>query len=207
MREVIISTAQKLFIQQGIRATTMDQIAENLGISKKTLYEHFSSKDTLVEACVEAFLREMEYKLDEIYQTYTENAILPMIATASYVYNLLTSLNPVLYVELRRVIPHARIRVLPKIQALIQKQLTRSVQRAIEEGLFRSDLPMDILPMWVGLVIVQVVLNPLLAEETRKNVAEIYAETILLLLYSFTNERGRHLLESYKNQIRQSYVR
>ncbi|MCS6895985.1 MAG: TetR/AcrR family transcriptional regulator [Bacteroidia bacterium] len=207
VRDAIIATAQKLFIQQGVRATTMDQIAEQLGISKKTLYEHFGSKDSLVEACVEAFLREMENTLDQIHQAHSENALLPMIATASYVYSLLISLNPVLYIELRRVIPHARAQVLPKIQALIQKQLTRSVEKAINEGIFRSDLPMDILPLWMSFVIVQVVLNPALAEQAQKTIAEIYAETILLLLYSFTTERGRQLLESYKNQIRQSYVR
>lgn len=207
MRKTIVEVAQRLIMQQGARATTMDQIAEQLGISKKTLYEHFPSKDALIEACVDAFLADMEEKLNEIRQQHTENALLPMIATANYVYGLLTSLNPILYTELRRVIPHARAQVLPRIQAIIQKQLTLSVKKAIEEGLFRPDLPLDILPLWVSYIIVQVVLNPALAQQVGRSVAEIYVETILLLLYSFTSERGRALLETYKAHIRESYVR
>ncbi|MCS7152760.1 MAG: TetR/AcrR family transcriptional regulator [Bacteroidia bacterium] len=207
MRETIVEVAQRLIMQQGVRATTMDQIAEYLGISKKTLYEYFPSKDALIEASADFFLNHLEQKLNEIRQTHSENALLPMIATANYVYSLLTSLNPVLYTELRRVIPHARARILPRIQAIVQKQLSLSVEKAVQEKLFRSDLPMDILPSWMSFVIVQVVLNPALAQEVKKSVAEIYAETILLLLYSFTTEEGRALLEKYKSQIRQAYVR
>lgn len=194
-------------MQQGVRATTMDQIAEQLGISKKTLYEYFTSKDALIETCVDAFLQNMEDKLNEIRRTHTENALLPMIATANYVYGLLTSLNPILYTELRRVVPHARAQVLPRIQAIVQRQLTASVAQAMQEGIFRSDLPMDMLPLWMSYVIVQVVLNPAFAEQAQKSIAEIYAETILLMLYSFTTEKGRQLLETYKRQIRQAYVR
>lgn len=207
MRDTIVEVATRLFMQQGVRATTMDQIAEALGISKKTLYEHFTSKDALIEACVDIFLLQMEEKLNEIRRTHTDNALLPMIATANYVYSLLTSLNPILYTELRRVIPHARAQVLPRIQGLIQRQLTLSVSRAMEEGLFRADLPMDMLPLWMSYVIVQVVLNPTFAGQAQKSIAEIYAETILLMLYSFTTEKGRQLLEAYKSQIRQTYVR
>lgn len=194
-------------MQQGVRATTMDQIAEQLGISKKTLYEYFTSKDALIETCVDAFLQNMEDRLNEIRRTHTENALLPMIATANYVYGLLTSLNPILYTELRRVVPHARAQVLPRIQAIVQRQLTASVAQAMQEGIFRSDLPMDMLPLWMSYVIVQVVLNPAFAEQAQKSIAEIYAETILLMLYSFTTEKGRQLLETYKRQIRQAYVR
>lgn len=207
VREAIVEVATRLIMQQGVRATTMDQIADLLGISKKTLYEHFASKDMLIEVCADTFLKNMEAKLNEIRQLHTENALLPMIATANFVYGLLTSLNPILFTELRRVIPHARARVLPRIQELIQRQLTLSVQQAVREGLFRSDLPMDMLPLWMSYVIVQVVLNPAFAEQAQKSVAEIYAETILLLLYSFTTEKGRALLETYKLQIRQAYVR
>lgn len=207
MRETIVEVATRLIMQQGVRATTMDQIAEQLGISKKTLYEYFTSKDALIETCVDAFLQNMEDRLNEIRRTHTENALLPMIATANYVYGLLTSLNPILYTELRRVVPHARAQVLPRIQAIVQRQLTASVAQAMQEGIFRSDLPMDMLPLWMSYVIVQVVLNPAFAEQAQKSIAEIYAETILLMLYSFTTEKGRQLLETYKRQIRQAYVR
>ena len=48
----IIAFAHSLFMQRGIRAVSMDEIAAGLGMSKKTLYQFFADKDQLVEAVV-----------------------------------------------------------------------------------------------------------------------------------------------------------
>lgn len=50
-REEIIRTTRDLIIRNGIRAVRVDEIAQKLEISKRTLYELFSDKDTLVEQC------------------------------------------------------------------------------------------------------------------------------------------------------------
>jgi AcrR family transcriptional regulator len=49
-KERILTTANKLFYAEGIRAVSLDVIAEKTGITKKTIYYHFSSKDDLIEA-------------------------------------------------------------------------------------------------------------------------------------------------------------
>lgn len=53
-RDRILSAANKLFYDEGIRATSVDGIAEKAGITKKTLYYHFPSKDNLVEGYLES---------------------------------------------------------------------------------------------------------------------------------------------------------
>jgi AcrR family transcriptional regulator len=50
MKERILKTADRLFYLQGIRAVGVDTIAAEIGISKRTLYNHFPSKDVLIEA-------------------------------------------------------------------------------------------------------------------------------------------------------------
>jgi len=50
MKERILETADKLFYLQGIRAIGVDTIAAEIGISKRTLYNHFPSKDALIAA-------------------------------------------------------------------------------------------------------------------------------------------------------------
>ena len=50
MKERILETADKLFYLQGIRAVGVDTIAAEIGISKRTLYNHFPSKDALIAA-------------------------------------------------------------------------------------------------------------------------------------------------------------
>ena len=52
LRERIIDTAVESFSAHGIKSITMDDIATSLGISKRTLYEVFSDKETLLEECI-----------------------------------------------------------------------------------------------------------------------------------------------------------
>lgn len=53
MKEIVLKKALELFIKNGFKAVTMDDIAKELGISKKTIYQHFSGKDELVKATVD----------------------------------------------------------------------------------------------------------------------------------------------------------
>ena len=53
MREKIIKRAEERFFKDGYRKVTMDEIASDLGISKKTLYKYFSGKESIAEAVIE----------------------------------------------------------------------------------------------------------------------------------------------------------
>ena len=53
-KEEIIHATQELIARNGIRAVRVDEIAQTLGISKRTLYEMFTDKNDLVSACLEA---------------------------------------------------------------------------------------------------------------------------------------------------------
>ncbi|MGL4956369.1 MAG: TetR/AcrR family transcriptional regulator [Bacteroidales bacterium] len=52
IKERIVAFANDMFFQQGIRAVTMDDIASGLGVSKRTIYEHFSDKALLIKDCL-----------------------------------------------------------------------------------------------------------------------------------------------------------
>lgn len=62
-REEIIRTTRDLIIRNGIRAVRVNEIAQKLEISKRTLYELFSDKDTLVEQCWDKIREEQEKKI------------------------------------------------------------------------------------------------------------------------------------------------
>ena len=60
MRERILETADRLFYRQGIRAVGVDTVAGEIGISKRTLYNYFPSKDDLIVAYLSRRLRPIE---------------------------------------------------------------------------------------------------------------------------------------------------
>src|SRR5690606_23648562 len=67
LKEKIIEVATGLFRIRGVRAVTMDDIAREAGMSKKTIYQEFKDKSQLVYEAFSAFLEKDECKLQEIY--------------------------------------------------------------------------------------------------------------------------------------------
>lgn len=65
-RRRIVTEARRHFLAHGFRGVTMDDLAAELGMSKKTLYAHFSSKDSLLEAVIEDKLRAVDLDLGRV---------------------------------------------------------------------------------------------------------------------------------------------
>ena len=62
-REEIIRTTQEFIARNGIRAVRVDEIAQTLGISKRTFYELFADKNDLISACLDAMSRQQQEQI------------------------------------------------------------------------------------------------------------------------------------------------
>lgn len=69
MKDIIMKRSLELFTKHGFKMVTMDEIAKDLGISKKTIYTHYKSKDDLVEASVSYIMDEATDRLKSIAGT------------------------------------------------------------------------------------------------------------------------------------------
>jgi len=65
-RKRILEGARAIFFREGVGAVTMEQVAARLGISKKTLYKHFSNRDQLIEEAIEEKIREVGGMVDAV---------------------------------------------------------------------------------------------------------------------------------------------
>jgi len=74
-KEAIIRATQELIARNGIRAVRVDEIAQTLGISKRTLYEMFADKDGLVAACLDAMHRQLQQRILAFRRRRSGNAL------------------------------------------------------------------------------------------------------------------------------------
>lgn len=74
MKEAILNKSLKMFVNHGFKSITMDDIAKEMGISKKTIYQHFESKNDLVAATVDYVFDSAMCRMKEIAET-TETPI------------------------------------------------------------------------------------------------------------------------------------
>ena len=71
-KENILMQAEAFFLKYGFRNVTMDDLCKEMGISKKTLYQYFQTKDALVEACILGYMEKEADKVQQIRMKASE---------------------------------------------------------------------------------------------------------------------------------------
>src|ERR1044072_9471927 len=92
MKERIQQKAEELFKRYGIRSVTMDEIATQLGISKKTIYQFYSDKDTLVKDIFKSITDQNKERCIQI-KTESENAIHEQYLSSDAAQAIFTNMN------------------------------------------------------------------------------------------------------------------
>ncbi len=141
LRQKILETAMPLFKKHGVRAVKMDDIANYLGISKRTLYELYNDKEYLLVECVK-YNSEMNMQRISEYAKTQENEMNIIAYALKMKLDELTDTNTLFFAELHKY---------SKIVALLQEDRERQrentskfIRKCIEHGYFRDDLNYDI---------------------------------------------------------------
>jgi len=101
----ILDAAYKLFLQKGYRHTTMDDIAQQLGMSKKTLYKYYPGKLELLTASFEVTKTKLTAKVEAIVENRYISFPLKLKSTLAVMASLLGPINPDLFEDLREYAP------------------------------------------------------------------------------------------------------
>ena len=142
MREKIISKSEELFLSLGFKSVTMDDIANAMGISKKTIYTHFSNKTELVEVVTFSILDHISEGIDKI-NAASINPIEELYDIKMFVMN---------YFKNERVSPQYQLKkyYLEIFERLKIKQFEKmhscfenSLKQGITTGLFRPDIDIN----------------------------------------------------------------
>ena len=142
MKEQICQTALGLFIQDGLRRITMDDLALELGISKKTIYQYFSSKEELIGQCVKEVNR-----MVLVYLKFLKKSRLLAIKELLEIRQCLEIFTAFSFSSI--INEHSRFYY--KIESKQKKFLTQKVspyleanlEKGIQEGVFKQDLDVE----------------------------------------------------------------
>ncbi len=140
----IVDDAARIFWSKGIKSVSMDDIARELGISKKTIYLYVKDKNDLVTKVLLHTSNRFHTHISGI-QRQGLNAIEEMYAIAQYISGEVTKFHPSLYYDLAKYYPDAcRIMDQGK-QVEVVKQVADNMEKGIREGLYREDLNVPLL--------------------------------------------------------------
>lgn len=198
VRDRILSKAHELFCTFGFRRVTMDEIAVKTGMSKKTIYQSFSTKDEMVDAVVEDMLGKSKDSCIKNLET-AENAVHEMFLNIDMMQELMEDVNPVVFEDLQKFFPPVFEKFFNHKYDFIKKKISDNLKRGIKEGIYRPDINVDILTKYLVETLF-IPMNQLVYPYGKYNIVEVENEVMQHFLYGICNEKGQQLIIKYKDE-------
>lgn len=143
METEIIAKAKEMFQRYGLRPVTMDDIAKELSVSKKTLYKYFANKEELVEQSVNQVFEEVSGRMVQLMDR-EGNAIDMLFGMDQVVCSNIEAHDPGLQFQLERYYPELSAKLEGRKRAMIFKMMHHNIDQGKSEGLYRSELNAEV---------------------------------------------------------------
>jgi len=142
LRDKILLKAVELFLNFGFKSVTMDDIANELGISKKTIYTHYSTKTKLVEAASIHIFELISTGIDKI-SAQKLNVIEETYAVKEFAMKNLNNEQSSPQYQLKKYYPKIAEFLSSKQFCVMQDCVVENLKRGIETGIYRPDIPIN----------------------------------------------------------------
>jgi AcrR family transcriptional regulator len=195
--ELIKEKARKLFFAYGLKSVSMDDIANQCGISKKSIYQFFEDKNDIVDAVVDDLIRSHDH-LFKTAQSTAKDAIDEVLKQDAGFSLVCEGIRPSFLYELENSFPDSWD-TLEQYKLKIQKHIIDNIYRGKEEGLYRENINTKLnsdlrLHQEVNL------LKPSVLTSLNLSVKQLADEFTGLYLHAICTEKGKKLLEKYLNE-------
>ncbi|HEY4155171.1 MAG TPA: TetR/AcrR family transcriptional regulator [Puia sp.] len=197
-RDRILEKARDLFMQYGIRSITMDEIAGQLGISKKTIYQFFTDKDEMVEAVVMDEIKGNEEGCKQ-FQIDAENAVQEIFLAMENVQEMMKTMNPQLMYDLEKHHPAAFRRLKQYKYHFLYHMIRENLERGIKENIYRKDLNTDITCRY-RIESAFMAFNQEAFPWNKYPMNQTCHELALLFMHSICSAKGKKLIDKYLNE-------
>jgi len=189
--QLILEAARAHFFSHGFRSVTMDDLADELGISKKTLYAHFPSKIALLEAVLADKFASVEAKLEEVTR-YPRDFSAALHELLSSTQRELDEIKPPFVRDMRQKAPHVFKMVERRRAELIERHFGKLFVEGQRTGMVRKDIPAKLM-IEILLTMVQGIMNPPKMQELGMTPKEGFTGIIKIILEGALIRKGQKL--------------
>jgi AcrR family transcriptional regulator len=197
-KERILVKSNELFNRYGIRSVSMDDIAAQLSMSKKTLYQYYTDKDELVNAVFDIILSVNKNNCTECIKK-GENAIHEVFLSFDIMEEMLKTMNPSVLFDMQKYHPTAYKKFDDFRNGFLYRIIKANLERGVKEELYRPEIDTDILSRY-RLHTVLLSFNPEVFPSNKANLVYIEQQLIECFLYGLATPKGYKLIQKYKNQ-------
>lgn len=192
VRTRIIEGASTLFFRNGIKSVKMDDIAHELNVSKRTIYEHFTDKEQLLIECLKFIYQELRAQGKKLIRKSSRNTLDVILILYKIYFDMLKRANRNFFIDVKKypqIIKHQQRR-----EESNNRKFKAWMQQGIDEGLFREDAKSDILlyilKRDLELIIETTDFNTYSTDDLGKNF-------ILFYLRGIATPKGQQIIEEF----------
>lgn len=195
----IIAGAAELFNVYGIRAVTMDTIASHLGISKRSIYERFIDKDTMLFAVLDSMISKQRERITYILESAPDviSAIFTIIRMGR---DHAATMNPLINSDLKKYHNKVMTRLREKCGHPDQEAGVKILEKGISQGIFRDSINTEILSRAFRGIATMAGDEELFPPEKFER-RDIMRNIMLNFMRGISTARGVELIDSMENEI------
>lgn len=186
----VISAARKQFFSHGFRTVRMDDIAAELGVSKKTLYAHFPSKKALVQAIMQEKFSEVEADLSGLKTADEQNVETALRNLLDCVQRHTAEIQPSFVRDIGRELPELFQVIEQRRRDVIRYHFGELFEQGQKAGVIRKDIPVHLI-IEILLGAVQAIMNPPKLAELGLTLETGYSSIIRIILEGTLCEPSR----------------
>jgi len=139
MKEKIILKATELFLSIGFKIVTMDDLAQSMSISKKTIYKFFKNKNHLISSCVESLQKRIVISFKQIRKDAT-NPIIELFQIKKEAMKILGNTETAPQFQLQKFYPEIYQELKSREFDLVSDVFQESLKKGIKSGYFREEI-------------------------------------------------------------------
>lgn len=197
-KQRIIEEAAVMFRTYGIRSVTMDMLAAQMGISKRTIYEVFHDKDELLQDVL-IWMRDRQSLLINKIMDESDNVIEAIFKILDRMMDHFQNMSPAFQLDIRRFHQELFRDMNEKVEMPYYRNNTQIIKRGIEEGVFRDDINIEIINKWMFEVIKMVNDRELFPTENFRG-RDVLDNVYINFLRGISTQKGLELIDFYKKE-------
>jgi AcrR family transcriptional regulator len=198
VKERIKQKADELFRRYGIKSVTMDEIANQLGVSKKTIYHSFSDKNELVDEVI-ADMLQFNKECCQSYRADSQNAVHEIFMALDMLQVIFDNMNPSILHDIERNYPATYKKFKDYKYKFLYELVKQNMLRGIDEELYRPEINIDVLAK-VRLETMMLPFDEQLFPKNKFSMISLHQQLIEFFLFGVASLKGYKLILKYQKE-------
>lgn len=196
-QEKILKVSLELFFKYGIKRVTMDDIAKELGMSKKTIYQFYKEKDDLVNQLCEVEMKKQEEVFRNI-EKQSQDPIHELVLISNTMSEMMHHINPIFFLDLQKFHGNAFLQFQKFKDECAYKDLLRNIKAGKELGVYRKDVDEEFTAKYRLAQIDMLMFGNYFSFE-KNSFTQTHQLLLDMFVYGICTLKGHKLINEYKN--------